>query len=335
MEIAPKDLLKLDPLTLLDQLQQGLPALIFGASGRLTPFCFVIMLLICAALYRRRRSRDGFWRWVFPRKVYANPSIWIDVKLMLLSGILRAFGFFALVGFAPVITATLQNALAGDSSTDSTWSPVLVAAILLIATDFNGYWVHRISHQWKRIWPFHAVHHSAEQLNPFTVARKHPVYNLIVAFTGGILVGVTQGLLLGLVIGRIDFATILGVNLFYYVFNVAGANLRHTHIWLSYGRLIEHIFISPAQHQVHHSIDPRHFNKNYGEVLAIWDWMFGSLYIPAGREELVFGLADGTGKPLPQIHGTFTEALVEPFRTAFLAKKRKRLVVAPRSGFLR
>lgn len=307
----------------------------FGANGRLTPFCFAIMLLICAVLYLRRRPGEGFWRWVFPRKVYSGSSFWIDVKLMLLSSILRAFGLFALVGFAPLITLALQDALAGDSAPDSTWAPLLIAATLLVVTDFNGYWVHRVSHQWKRIWPFHAVHHSAEQLNPFTVARKHPVYTLIVSFTGGILVGVTQGLLLGLVIGRIDFTTILGVNLFYYIFNVTGANLRHTHIWLSYGRILEHILISPAQHQVHHSIDPRHFNKNFGEVLAIWDWMFGSLYIPAGREELVFGLADGTGKLAPQIHGTFTEALVEPFRTAFLAKKGKPLAVPPRSGFLR
>lgn len=322
MQIPPTDLLKLDQAALLEQFYQAVPALLLGANGRLTPFCFVIMLLICAALYWRRRPGVGFWRWVFPRKVYSGPSVWLDVKLMLLSSALSALGFFALVGFAPIITVALQNALAADGAPDSTWDPLLIAAVLLIVTDFNGYWVHRISHQWKRIWPFHAVHHTAEQLNPFTVARKHPVYSLIAAFTRGILIGVTQGLLLGLVIGKIEFSTILGVNLFYYVFNVAGANLRHTHIWLSYGRIIEHVLISPAQHQVHHSIDPRHFNKNYGEVLAIWDWLFGSLYIPSKHEELVFGLADGSGKRLPQIHNTLTDALVEPFQTSFFTRKQ-------------
>ena len=322
MQISLTDLLNLDPAALLQLFQQAVPALLFGANGRLTPFCFVIMLLMCAVLYLRRQPSAGFWRWVFPREVYSGASFWVDVKLMLVSGILGASGFFAIVGFAPVITLALQNTLAAGSAPQATWDPLIIAAVLLIVADFNGYWVHRISHQWQRIWPFHAVHHTAEQLNPVTVARKHPVYTLIAGFTRGILIGVTQGLLLGLVIGKIEFSTILGVNLFYYVFNVAGANLRHTHIWLSYGRLIEHILISPAQHQVHHSIEPKHFNKNYGEVLAIWDWMFGSLYIPSGQEELVFGLADGTGKRLPQIHGTLTEALLEPFRTAFVPRKQ-------------
>jgi sterol desaturase/sphingolipid hydroxylase (fatty acid hydroxylase superfamily) len=320
LEISLTELLAADRASLIELFVQSWRTLMFDATGRLSPFCWVIMLLICFALYLRRRPEAGFWRWVFPRQAYSGPSFWLDVKLLVLAEFLIVLGFFAAVGFAPAITVTLQNILAGDSAPVSTWNPILVAAILFLVTDFNTYWVHRISHQWSRLWPFHAVHHSAEQLNPFTVGRKHPVYILIASFSKSILIGVTQGLLLGLLIGKIEATTILGVNLFYYVFNVTGANLRHTHIWLSYGPVIEHILISPAQHQVHHSIDPTHYNKNFGEVLAIWDWMSGSLYIPAGREELVFGLADGTGKPVPQIHGTLTDALVEPFKTAFFTR---------------
>ena len=53
---------------------------------------------------------------------------------------------------------------------------------------------------------------------------------------------------------------------------------------------MEHFFISPAQHQVHHSTDEAHFNKNYGTWLAIWDWMGGSLYVTGQKETLRFGL---------------------------------------------
>ena len=51
--------------------------------------------------------------------------------------------------------------------------------------------------------------------------------------------------------------------------------------------------MSPAQHQIHHSADPRHYDRNMGLVFAFWDWLAGTLYVPEGREEVRFGLADG------------------------------------------
>ena len=58
-------------------------------------------------------------------------------------------------------------------------------------------------------------------------------------------------------------------------------------------RRVGRIFISPAHHEVHHSGDPKHFNKNFGSCLALWDWMFGTLYVPAKeREKLTFGFPD-------------------------------------------
>lgn len=49
--------------------------------------------------------------------------------------------------------------------------------------------------------------------------------------------------------------------------------------------------MSPAHHQIHHSSDPTHFNKNMGSCLALWDWMFGTLRVPAAeREKLAFGV---------------------------------------------
>ena len=84
---------------------------------------------------------------------------------------------------------------------------------------------------------------------------------------------------------------VLSVNILGFLFNLAGGNLRHSHVWLSYGSKLEHLFISPAQHQVHHSADEIHFNKNYGTWLAIWDWAAGSLYVTAQKETLRFGLS--------------------------------------------
>ena len=67
-----------------------------------------------------------------------------------------------------------------------------------------------------------------------------------------------------------------------------GATLHHSHIWLTYGRMLEHVFISPAQHQVHHSTDPQHYDRNFGTMLALWDWLFGTLYVIKGKEKITF-----------------------------------------------
>ena len=82
------------------------------------------------------------------------------------------------------------------------------------------------------------------------------------------------------------------------------------------------MLISPAQHQVHHSVDPRHHDRNYGEVLALWDWLFGTLYISRAGETIRFGLGDSAGQPLPQPHPTFRAALAEPVAKAWAALQR-------------
>lgn len=76
---------------------------------------------------------------------------------------------------------------------------------------------------------------------------------------------------------------------------------------------MEHILISPAQHQLHHSSDPRHHDKNYGEVFAIWDLMFGTLFVPDGPEKLTFGIADGDGVRIEQPPVGLKSAIIGPF----------------------
>ncbi len=50
------------------------------------------------------------------------------------------------------------------------------------------------------------------------------------------------------------------------------------------------LFISPAQHQIHHSTDPKHWNKNFGYIFAFWDLFSKTLYVPEHRETLEFGV---------------------------------------------
>ena len=63
------------------------------------------------------------------------------------------------------------------------------------------------------------------------------------------------------------------------------------HMWVAFTGLAGRLLQSPAHHQIHHSADPAHFDKNLGFALALWDWAFGTLAIPSKRREpIVFGV---------------------------------------------
>jgi sterol desaturase/sphingolipid hydroxylase (fatty acid hydroxylase superfamily) len=86
--------------------------------------------------------------------------------------------------------------------------------------------------------------------------------------------------------------------------------------------VLEHILISPAQHHIHHSIERKHYNKNYGEVFAIWDLMFGTLYVLKGYEKLSFGLSDQNGERIEQPYPNLRSALLHPFADSWHALKK-------------
>ena len=86
-----------------------------------------------------------------------------------------------------------------------------------------------------------------------------------------------------------------GVNLGPFLFYVLGSNLRHSHIWLAYPGWLVWLLVSPAQHQLHHSSAPVHFNKNMGFVFSFWGGTANMLYVAEKREALDFGVGGGEG----------------------------------------
>lgn len=289
---------------------------VVGPSSRLYPLYLLVAFGICFFLYRWRRISTPFFAWLLPKSIYLHPSHLIDLKIIVFTRFVAVIGLFNIV----ITSSSIASAVADSVSLDlgvSAFHPVVISISLLVVSDFSTYWVHRLHHQNRIIWPYHSLHHSAEVMTPLTVYRKHPVYDLISGFTRSGLIGVLQGVFLILFEQNPGFAAIAGVNLLYVVFNIAGSNLRHSHVWLSFGRVLEHVLISPAQHQIHHSLSPQHHNKNYGEVLAIWDWMFRTLYIPREMEVLEYGLADAEGNRLRQRHNSLRAALVVPIRDSY------------------
>ena len=157
-----------------------------------------------------------------------------------------------------------------------------------------AYWsAHYGFHKIPALWEFHKVHHSAEVMTTLTELRQHPVE--IIAFMNWI------GLATGIVFGVMTYAfgpgvrpfTLLNGNILTMMFLLTYGHLRHSHMWIAFTGVAGRILQSPAHHQLHHSANPAHFDKNLGFALALWDWAFGTLAIPAKtREPIVFGIGD-------------------------------------------
>ncbi len=307
-------------LTSIDLLIADLATSFFGPSIRLNPTYIVAFILLGFALFLLRRPKENnFFKWLFPAGIYKHPSHMTDIKLFIINRLISFFGLFK--GFAATVTiaafvfATLTS-MFGESTAPAQdgFIPLLVVTLLItLVSDFSVYWLHRLSHEVRFLWPFHRVHHTAEVLTPITTYRKHPVYNLVGILITSVISGTAQGLIIYFLFHEISVLILGSINGAYFLFHILGSNYRHTHITISYGRFFEHIFISPAQHQIHHSIDPKHYNKNYGEIFALWDWAFGTLYISSSDQKLEYGMADQYGNKIPQMHNGAWQSLSEPF----------------------
>ncbi|WP_421208755.1 sterol desaturase family protein [Aeromonas sp. 602396] len=173
---------------------------------------------------------------------------------------------------------------------EASWLMMLYGLGVFLVSDFVHYWLHRVFHS-RWLWEFHKVHHSATVLVPPTASRIHLVEKLAENLLKGSALALYSGAFYWLCGGSVRPYTLFGVGYLVLIFNSLAANLRHSHIWLSFGPRLEHIFNSPAQHQIHHSRDPRHFNHNFGINLSLWDWWFGTLYVTNHQpESLTFGV---------------------------------------------
>lgn len=307
-----------------EQLQILIEKLAFSLGPSLSPLNVLATLALCFILWLVWRPGTGFFAWAFPARIYRNPSFWLDLKLLLLTWFI---GLFTSLNYAAIATITaygLGQALGLAPPAPGESNAVLSALLIFLSGDLALYVYHRVNHSRPVFWAFHALHHSAEEMSPVTAYRHHPFYSITTALIVSIFVGVVQGLAMVAFIGTLDIALVAGINIFSAVLNLATNNLKHSHIPMRFPVWLEHILISPALHQVHHSIYPKHHNRNYGDVLALWDWMFGTLYIPEKGEVIRFGLGDAAGVPAPQRHPNLRAALVEPVARARSLIRKKR-----------
>lgn len=244
----------------------------------------VCALLIALWLFRRDSGGGGesFWRFVAPGSIWRHPSVRIDLAVIPLNAVaLAAPGIFAVA--APLATQDASVAQAGNFPL---WLISAYTAVIFVVDDFMHYAVHWMFHRVPVLWAFHKVHHSAEVLTPLTADRFHPVELLITAAMR------TSGLVLATLLfsPALPLWTIFGANALLFGFNLFAGALRHSHIWFAFPPALSHWLVSPAMHQIHHSSEERHWDKNMGGSLAIWDRLLGTLYVPTEREQFAVGV---------------------------------------------
>lgn len=232
---------------------------------------------------------------VFKKKYWINASSLVDlVWIFVNQGVTKLLivPLFAMqVSFILGLNNIVKQ-LIGEGDwfyVNDTYLSLGFAFSLFIIHDFSKYLIHLSFHKVPFLWRFHAVHHSATSMTPLTLYRIHPVEYVINAVRG-LIVNVSVSVVFIFIFrNNLTVFDLLGVNLFVFLFNVAGSNLRHSHIWLGFGKW-ERFFISPAQHQIHHSAQVKHFNKNFGSALAIWDALFNSLLLSKNEQVSALGI---------------------------------------------
>ncbi len=168
----------------------------------------------------------------------------------------------------------------------ATW---LVYLIAFLALDFAGYWVHRLQHVFNFFWNGHIIHHSSEEYN-LACALRQSISGIVKTFAIFLLPAAVFGVppeVIGIVAPLHLFAQ------FWY-------HTRHI------GKMgfLELFLVTPSHHRVHHAINPEYIDKNFSQILIIWDRIFGTF-----KEEQ---------KDIPPVYGiTRPAATWNPIRINF------------------
>ena len=280
----------------------------------------ILFALIGWRLFERKPGEParGFLRRHFAAAHWWHPSARADYRFYLINAVIFALAVTPLLLSAAWFADRVKDALgywlgASPGRTASIGVRALYTLLFFVAYDLGRWLAHTALHDVPPLWEFHKVHHSAEVLTPITAFRVHPVDLLITLSVPALTTAPVVGLFAYLYPAALNAYSFLGLNL---VIGLSGliANLKHWQVWFTYGPL-DGWWISPAHHQIHHSADPKHWGRNRGFELGIWDRWYGTLHIPARENEIgKLGLGDGSDGEWHSVRRLYFRPFANAFR---------------------
>ena len=204
------------------------------------------------------------------------------------AALFRALFFGLIVGASDAISGVIGIGLWPQG-----W-PIVAQFLLCVAVaELTAYTIHRGFHE-SRLWPVHAVHHCSPHMYVLISVRKHPIQAF---FTYGGRLAVLW--FLGVPGEVIALQTILAA---------ANSSIQHANVHMKTG-FLGWIFATPEIHRIHHSRRPSEFNANYGDVLIVWDVLFGTRIPPDPADPH----HESLGIPGVEVAQTYASHLKLPF----------------------
>lgn len=178
-------------------------------------------------------------------------------------------GVFAKLMTVGIYTAVFAHVSLWQLPADALW----VWLVGLLAYDFCYYWQHRLGHTVSLFWASHVVHHQSEDYNLSTALRQ------------------TSG---GWVANWIFYLPMAVLGFPPLVFGVVALIDLLYQYWVhtqQIGKLgwFDRWFCAPSNHRVHHAVNDKYLDKNYGGIFIVWDRLFGSFIEEDDAEPCVYG----------------------------------------------
>ncbi len=230
-------------------------------------------------------------------RVWFHPSALLDYQLLFAKSLVRALLFAPWMLTSTLVAVKVMLALfylfgaVEPTSAAPWWLIGAYTVAIFVVSDLSRFVVHLLMHHVPSLWQLHQVHHSAEVLTPFTEYRTHPLEEVLQELRGALSIGLVAGVFTWSLGANVPSWEMLGVNAIAFWLTALGSNLRHSHVWLSFGPF-ERWILSPAQHQLHHDAETGGWRVNYGSFLAVWDRLWGTLVLASQKKVTRFGLSE-------------------------------------------
>ncbi len=238
--------------------------------------------------------------WRKDQKIFRK-DFWLDSFYIFFN-----FFLFSLIGYNAISNVGVElfndflkifgveNIVALEVQNFPVWSQLL---IMLVIADFIQWNIHRQLHRHPVLWEFHKVHHSVKEMGFAAQFRFH--------FMETVIYKTFQYIPLAMIgFGIKEFFVV-------HMFAVFIGHLNHANVGWNYG-VFGYIFNNPKMHIWHHSKElPAHlpYGMNFGLTLSIWDYIFGTAYIPQSGKNIELGFEGDENYP-----EDFRNQMIIPFK---------------------